>query len=48
MELLEAAPAADVVDEDGAGSPAVVGATDRSKALGARRVPELELYALAI
>lgn len=37
----------DVVDEDGAGSAAVVGARDGSEALGAGCVPELELDASA-
>jgi hypothetical protein len=47
LQLLEAAPAADVVDEDGAGCAPVVGARYGAEALGACRVPELELDALA-
>jgi hypothetical protein len=44
---LETPVGGDVVDEDGARGAAVVGAGDGAEALGARRVPELELDALA-
>jgi hypothetical protein len=46
-QALEGAPAADVVDEDGARGAAVVAPRDAAEALCACRVPELELDARA-
>lgn len=46
-EGVEGGAGGEVVDEDGAGGAAVVGARDAAEALGAGRVPQLELDAFA-
>jgi hypothetical protein len=45
--LLEAAPAADIVNEDRAGGAAVVRARYRAEALRAGGIPELEFYSFS-